>query len=66
MYLQTDVSRLEKEHSSFEIESETESMTYYRIRQQLEKLAKQLENFIHLPKYCLPYMQPGRLVKVWC
>lgn len=39
-------------------------MTYYRIRQQLKKLELQLEEFVHMPKYCLPFLQPGRLVRV--
>ena len=60
----SEVDKLEKEHSEVFIENETESMTYYRIRLQLEKLSKQLEEFIHMPKYCLPFMQPGRVVKV--
>ena len=59
-----DLDRKEKEHAAVVIEEEAESMTYYRIRQQLEKLTKQLEDFVHVPKYCLPFMQPGRVVKV--
>ena len=39
-------------------------MTYYRIRQQLAKLALQLEDFVNIPKYALPFIQSGRLVKV--
>jgi len=55
---------LEKDHAAVKIPEEEESMTYYRIRQQLSKLALQLEEFVHKPKYCLPFLQPGRLVKV--
>nr|XP_002131169.1 exosome RNA helicase MTR4 [Ciona intestinalis] len=59
-----NVSKLETEYSEMKIKNEEESMTYYRIRQQLNKLASQLEEFVHLPKFCLPFLQPGRLVKV--
>ncbi|KAB0381177.1 hypothetical protein FD755_008961 [Muntiacus reevesi] len=30
----------------------------------LAKLGKEIEEYIHKPKYCLPFLQPGRLVKV--
>nr|CAB3266089.1 superkiller viralicidic activity 2-like 2 [Phallusia mammillata] len=58
------VAALEKQYATLKIKDEDESMTYYRIRQQLNKLGMQLEEFIHMPKYCLPFLQPGRLVKV--
>uniref|UniRef100_H2ZE12 RNA helicase n=1 Tax=Ciona savignyi TaxID=51511 RepID=H2ZE12_CIOSA len=59
-----NVTKLEKDYCGMKIKEEEESMTYYRIRQQLNKLATQLEDFVHLPKFCLPFLQPGRLVKV--
>ncbi|XP_076812190.1 exosome RNA helicase MTR4-like [Clavelina lepadiformis] len=59
-----NIAKLEKEHTEVKIKDEEDCMTYYRIRQQLDKLAKQLEDFVHMPKYCLSFLQPGRLVKV--
>lgn len=55
---------LEQERDSIVINNEIQSMVYYRIRQQLEKLKKELHSFITRPKFCLPFLQPGRLVKV--
>ncbi|XP_039272874.2 exosome RNA helicase MTR4-like [Styela clava] len=58
------VKNLEKEYDEIKISDEDVAMNYYKIRQQLGKLAGQMEEFIHMPKYCLPFLQPGRLVKV--
>ena len=47
-----------------DIPDEENAMGYYKIRQQLQKLSEELLQFIHQPKYLLPYLQPGRLVHV--
>ena len=46
------------------IPKEESIMSYYKVRQQLDRLGNELMQFVHQPKYCLPYLQPGRLVKV--
>ncbi|KAM6985725.1 exosome RNA helicase MTR4 [Aplochiton taeniatus] len=56
--------KLEEMYNAIEIPNEESVVTYYKIRQQLAKLAKEIEDFTHKPKYCLPFLQPGRLVKV--
>ncbi|KAM4809152.1 exosome RNA helicase MTR4 [Rhinophrynus dorsalis] len=58
------VKTLEEQYNSIQIPNEESVVTYYKIRQQLAKLGKEIEDYIHKPKYCLPYLQPGRLVKV--
>ncbi|XP_028830496.1 exosome RNA helicase MTR4 isoform X1 [Denticeps clupeoides] len=58
------VQKLEEKYNSLEIPNEESVVTYYKIRQQLAKLAKEIEEYIRKPKYCLPFLQPGRLVKV--
>ena len=55
---------LEHEQTAIVINDEKQAMAYYRIRQQLEKLKKELHAYITRPKYCLPFLQPGRLVRV--
>ncbi|KAK7896501.1 hypothetical protein WMY93_021826 [Mugilogobius chulae] len=55
---------LEDQYHSIDIPNEESAVTYYKIRQQLAKLGKEIQEFIHKPKYCLPFLQPGRLVKV--
>ncbi|XP_062334060.1 exosome RNA helicase MTR4 [Osmerus eperlanus] len=58
------MSSLEEQYNAIQIPNEESVVTYYKIRQQLAKLAKEIEEFVHKPKYCLPFLQPGRLVKV--
>ncbi|KAK2823697.1 hypothetical protein Q7C36_020297 [Tachysurus vachellii] len=58
------MQKLEEMYNSIEIPNEDSVVTYYKIRQQLAKLAKDIEEYVHKPKYCLPFLQPGRLVKV--
>uniref|UniRef100_A0A8C5M953 RNA helicase n=1 Tax=Leptobrachium leishanense TaxID=445787 RepID=A0A8C5M953_9ANUR len=58
------VKTLEEQYNGIQIPNEESVVTYYKIRQQLVKLGKEIEDFIHKPKYCLPFLQPGRLVKV--
>ncbi|XP_032241598.2 exosome RNA helicase MTR4 [Nematostella vectensis] len=55
---------LESKRDQVEIPNEESITAYYKIRQQLKKLADDMLAFIHQPKYCLPFMQPGRLVRV--
>uniref|UniRef100_W5LHL6 RNA helicase n=1 Tax=Astyanax mexicanus TaxID=7994 RepID=W5LHL6_ASTMX len=58
------MKKLEEMYNGIEIPNEESVVTYYKIRQQLAKLGKEIEEFIQKPKYCLPFLQPGRLVKV--
>lgn len=55
---------LENKYNSIKIPKEDSIEAYYKIRQQLDKLAKELQAIFIKPRYCLPFMQPGRLVKV--
>lgn len=53
-----------EEYNGFVIEDEKQIALYYGIRQQLEALALQFRSFITKSKYLLPFLQPGRLIKV--
>mgnify|MGYP001854136334 CR=1 FL=1 len=55
---------MEEQYNKIVIPNEENVVIYYKIRQQLAKLGKEIEEYIHKPKYCLPFLQPGRLVKV--
>lgn len=57
---------MEQQYNEIDIPNEENVVIYYKIRQQLAKLGKEIEEYIHKPKYCLPFLQPGRLVKVSC
>uniref|UniRef100_A0A665UM45 Exosome RNA helicase MTR4 n=1 Tax=Echeneis naucrates TaxID=173247 RepID=A0A665UM45_ECHNA len=58
------IKKLEEQYHGIEIPNEESVVTYFKIRQQLAKLGKEIQEFVHKPKYCLPFLQPGRLVKV--
>lgn len=59
-----EIKNYEEQYHSIEIPNEEGVVTYFKIRQQLAKLGKEIQEFTHKPKYCLPFLQPGRLVKV--
>lgn len=59
-----EIKKYEEQYHVIEIPNEESVVTYFKIRQQLAKLGKEIQEFIHKPKYCLPFLQPGRLVKV--
>lgn len=46
------------------IEKEVEIANYYNIRQELESLGVVFRSYITKPQYLIPFLQPGRLVKV--
>ena len=46
------------------VDNEDEASSYYRLRRQIELLGRQMNKIILSPKYCLPFINPGRLVKV--
>lgn len=59
-----EIKRYEEQYHAIEIPNEESVITYFKIRQQLAKLGKEIQEFTQKPKYCLPFLQPGRLVKV--
>ncbi|XP_064625845.1 exosome RNA helicase MTR4-like [Lineus longissimus] len=58
------VKKLENDYNSVVIPNEEQVSTYYKIRQQLDNLAKELMGYLTKPQYVLPFLQPGRLIKV--
>lgn len=60
----TELRELDVAKSSFVIEDEENIADYYELRQQLEILNKDLRDVLHHPTYALPFLQPGRLVRV--
>lgn len=60
----SEVRELEVKRDAIVIEDEDKVTNYYRIRQQLNKLEKEMQAFITKPIYCVPFLQPGRLVRV--
>ena len=64
VYNRTEVKEIEAKRDTIIIEDEEKVTNYYRIKQQLCKLEKEMQSHITKPIYCVPFLQPGRLVKV--
>ncbi|KAK3089046.1 hypothetical protein FSP39_000389 [Pinctada imbricata] len=58
------LKKTEDEYKSLVVPDEDNVAAYYKIRQQLDNLGKELLTFIQKPQYLLPFLQPGRLIKV--
>uniref|UniRef100_A0A1Z5KUJ9 Superkiller viralicidic activity 2-like 2 n=1 Tax=Ornithodoros moubata TaxID=6938 RepID=A0A1Z5KUJ9_ORNMO len=56
--------KLQTQHDSIALPNESEVASYYKIRQQLASLTKELQGFLSKPQYCVPFLQPGRMVKI--
>lgn len=58
------VKNLESKRDAIVIEGEDSITNYYKLRQQIMKLEKEMQQYITKPMFCVPFLQPGRLVKV--
>ena len=60
----TEVKDLEAERDAVVIENEDSITNYYKLRQQIVKLEREMQQYITKPMFCVPFLQPGRLVRV--
>ncbi|XP_071455006.1 exosome RNA helicase MTR4 [Hetaerina americana] len=58
------VKSIQNDHDSIEIPREDEVASYYRIRTQLDNLSSQFQKYITQPQHIVPFLQPGRMVKI--
>lgn len=58
------MQREEKLRDAINIPDEHAVATYYDCRQQLDRMAADFREVITHPNYSLPFLQPGRLIKV--
>lgn len=59
-----EIAQLKEERDSISFQSEDVVAEYYILQQQLMKLKKTIRDTVNQPIHALPYLQPGRLVKV--
>ncbi|KAL8234512.1 hypothetical protein R6Q59_020612 [Mikania micrantha] len=64
--LERQMKDLQGERDSIHIEEEDSLENYYTLLQQYKSLKKDVRDIIFSPRYCLPFLQPGRLVCVRC
>ncbi|KAL1920074.1 uncharacterized protein VTP21DRAFT_1220 [Calcarisporiella thermophila] len=62
--LEDELKALEEKKQAIEVPEEEAISEYYDLRQQLDNYARDVREVIHQPTYCLPFIQPGRLVRV--
>ncbi|XP_020693741.1 DExH-box ATP-dependent RNA helicase DExH9 isoform X2 [Dendrobium catenatum] len=62
--LEKQVKELTRERDSIVIEEEDSLKDYFNLLQQYRSLKKDVHDIVFAPKYCLPYLQPGRLVSL--
>lgn len=61
---QADLDRLEKSLSEIAVPNEEAVAEYFHLKRQIEALQENLQVYKTKPVYCLPFLQPGRLVRV--
>ncbi|KAI0946379.1 hypothetical protein AcW1_009854 [Taiwanofungus camphoratus] len=62
--LEDELRREEERKQSMNVPNEELVAEYYEYRQQLDQMAADFRDVITHPNYSLPFLQPGRLVKV--
>jgi len=62
--LEDELKREEEKKASMVIPDEPQIAEYYEYRQQLHQMAADFKDVITHPNYSLPFLQPGRLVKI--
>ena len=66
IFPQKQVKKLQEEKDSIIIEEEESLKNYYSLIEQYKSLKKDMCDIIFSPKYCLPFLQPGRLICIEC
>ncbi|KAI3903958.1 hypothetical protein MKX01_004026 [Papaver californicum] len=64
--LERQAKKLEEERDSIIIAEEESVKDYYNLLEQYHKRKKDIHDIVFCPKYCLPFLQPGRLVCIQC
>ncbi|CAA6667747.1 unnamed protein product [Spirodela intermedia] len=64
--LEKQTRQLKEERDSIVIEEEDNLKDYYDVLQQYKSLKNDVRSIVITPKYCLRFLQPGRLVCIQC
>ncbi|KAA0194557.1 Superkiller viralicidic activity 2 2 [Fasciolopsis buskii] len=59
-----ELNELRSEHAAVQVEDEESVESYHQIRLCLDDLMAQQRQYIRRPQYIVPFLQPGRLIKV--
>nr|XP_033341153.1 exosome RNA helicase MTR4 [Megalopta genalis] len=62
--LYNKVKELQAAYNAVDIDKYSQISSYHDIREQLDRLTNEFRSYLTKPEYLLPFLQPGRLVKV--
>uniref|UniRef100_A0A6V7KYP6 Helicase ATP-binding domain-containing protein n=1 Tax=Bracon brevicornis TaxID=1563983 RepID=A0A6V7KYP6_9HYME len=62
--LYNKVKELQQSYDDIVIEKFTQISGYHNIREQLDKLGAEFRTYLTKPDYLVPFLQPGRMVKI--
>ena len=62
--LELQADELIREASSITVHNETQVADYYLLRKIVNKLQAEVLTHMHKPVYCLPFLQPGRMLRI--
>ena len=63
-WLRVELEKEEEKKAAITVPDEELVASYYDLRQQLDQMAADFREVITHPNYSLPFLQPGRIVKV--
>lgn len=64
VFIFLEVRNCENKYNSIKVPKELEIAGYYRIKQEIKALAEEMQKIITKPIYLVPFLQPGRLIRV--
>ncbi|XP_015118558.1 exosome RNA helicase MTR4 [Diachasma alloeum] len=62
--LYNKVKELQQSYDEIKVGKFTEIACYHDIREQLDKLGEDFRSYLTKPEYIVPFLQPGRMVKI--
>ena len=62
--MSAELREVEERHAQCVVPNEEQVASYYKLRQQVSGLQRELRAHIQKPQHLLPFLQPGRLVHV--
>lgn len=63
-YVDVELAALETERDGMEVEQENVIAEYYDLKEKIAVYEQDMKDVMNHPNYALPFMQPGRLVKI--
>ncbi|XP_014207975.1 superkiller viralicidic activity 2-like 2 isoform X2 [Copidosoma floridanum] len=62
--LYNKVKQIQSEYDGIKFDKFQEMTSYHDVREQLERLSVEFRSFLTKPEYLLPFLTPGRLIKI--